>query len=165
MKTLESGVELVVNLLMWLACFVGFVMMMHISVDVAGRVLFNHPFAGTTEVASAYYMVAVSFLPLAYVSRHEGQIFVELFTRGLAARNLLRLDALVNVVAFVYMALFTWKTGAMAVEQTRFREIWDLGDHFLDIWPSRWLLPVSFGAATLYALARVVEDIRRARRG
>ena len=73
-------------------------MMVHITIDVIGRVVFNNPFDATIEVVSAYYMVAVSFLPLAYISRHEGQIIVELFTRNLRKRPMLRLELLVNVV-------------------------------------------------------------------
>ena len=84
MNRIEDGIDKAVSSLMWLACFVGFLMMAHITLDVTGRVLFNHPLIGTIEVASSYYMVAVAYLPLAHVSRGDGQIIVELFTRNLA---------------------------------------------------------------------------------
>jgi len=163
-RQIEASVDRLTNALMWVACLAGFLMMMHVTMDVAGRVLFNHPLEGTIEIASGYYMVAVSFLPLAYVSRHEGQIIVELFTRKLSRPRLLRLDAIVNVITIIYVAVFAWHTGVMAVEQTEVGEIWEMGDQFIDIWPSRWLLPISFGMLALYLAARTARDLRDARR-
>ena len=43
----------------------GFLMMLHVSVDVTGRYLFNRPIDGTTEIVAAYYMVLVAYLPWA----------------------------------------------------------------------------------------------------
>jgi TRAP-type C4-dicarboxylate transport system permease small subunit len=153
-----------INFLMWLACFFGFLMMMHVTVDVAAKYLFNSPLEGTIEIVSGYYMVAVAFLPLAYISRTEGHIFVELFTRGLSRGALLRLDGAVNILTFLYMSLLTWQTGAMAIEQTVDGELWETATGLLMIWPSRWMLPVGSAVMTLYLLLRIVEDFRRAAR-
>ena len=162
MHKIEASVDRMTNGLMWVACLAGFMMMMHVTIDVAGRVLFNNPLEGTIEIASGYYMVAVSFLPLAYVSRHEGQIIVELFTRNLSPPRLARLDAIVNVITIIYVAVFAWHTGIMAVEQTEVGEIWEMGDQFIDVWPSRWLLPISFAMLAVYLAARTVRDLRDA---
>ncbi len=163
MDRLSKALVLPINFLMWLACFSGFLMMAHITIDVIGRVVFNHPFQGTIEVVSAYYMVAVSFLPLAYISRHEGQIIVELFTRSLSARPLFRLEIAVNVITFAYLAVFAWQTTVVALERTDRGEMWETAAGFVDVWPSRWLLPVGIAAMALYVLYRVFEDLRRLR--
>lgn len=164
MNKLNAFIDKPINALMWVACFFGFLMMMHITLDVAGRVLFNSPITGTIEISSFYYMVAVSYLPLAYVSRNEGQIIVELFTRNLSKPRLLKLDAIVQVITIVYLAVFTWQTAVMALEQTHEGEIWEMSDTFLDIWPGRWLLPISFLMMMIYLIARVVTDLRQARK-
>ena len=71
-------------------------MMIHIVVDVTGRYLFNNPIPGTLESVTYYYMVAVTALPFAYVTRSQGQISVEMFTNWLpraldcAARSMRR---------------------------------------------------------------------------
>lgn len=158
----DSLIDKPINALMWAACFIGFLMMMHITIDVTGRVLFNHPLTGTIEFASYYYMVAVSYLPLACVTRNEGQIFVELFTRNLTKPRLLKLDILVHIVTIAYLALFTWHTAVMALEQTEAGEMWEMADTFLDIWPGRWLLPISFLMMMIYLIVRVAKDIRQA---
>ena len=152
------------NLLMWVACFVGFLMMMHITVDVTGRVLFNHPLEGTIEIVSGYYMVAVAFLPLGWIAAHEGHIIVELFTRGLSKRNTLRLDSVVNAVTFAYMTLFAWQTGVSAVAEMETGEVWETATGFVAIWPSRLMLPIGCALMAAYLLMRVIRDIREAGR-
>ena len=163
MDKLRIVLSLPVNFLMWLACLAGFLMMAHIMIDVIGRVLFNHPFQGTIEIVSAYYMVAVSFLPLAYINRTEGQIFVELFTRKMSSRSLFRLDALVNVVTLVYLAIFTLQAAKAAIEQTERGEMWETAAGFVDVWPSRWLLPIGTLAMALYVAFRIAEDMKQVR--
>ena len=76
---------------------VGIVLMMvHIVIDVLGREVVGTPLDGTTEIVSFYNMVAVTFLPLAFVAHHEGHILVELFTRGLGPRRLAGLEAAIG---------------------------------------------------------------------
>ena len=161
MKNLSKALELPINCLMWLACFGGVLMMVHITIDVVGRVVFNHPFQGTIEVVSAYYMVAVSFLPLAYISRHEGQIIVELFTRNLSRRGMLRLEVIVNVITLCYLSLFAWQTTKVAAERSINGEMWETAAGFLDVWPSRWLLPAGLAVMALYVLYKIFDDLGR----
>ena len=128
-----------------------------------GRVVFDHPFDGTIEIVSGYYMVAIAFLPLAYITKHEGQIIVELFTRRMSRRKLCLLDAAVNILTFVYMATFAWMTATMAVEQTASRESWETAYGQVEIWPSRWYLPIACTLMAVYLLVRIAADFRKAR--
>lgn len=152
------------NLSMRVACFAGFLMMVHITVDVAGRVLFNQPLEETIEIVSAYYMVAVAFLPLAWIAANEGHIIVELFTRKMPQRARLRLDTVVNTVTVAYMMLFAWQTATEAVRATAIGEMVETANGFIAIWPSRWLLPAGCALMALWLAVRVVNDIRAARR-
>jgi TRAP-type C4-dicarboxylate transport system permease small subunit len=161
---LARVLDLPINLMMWLACFVGLLMMLHITADVTGRVIFNYPLEGTIEIVSGYYMVAISFLPLAYISRHEGHIAVELFTRGLAGHQMLRLEVIVNIVTVAYLAVFTWKTGEGAYFQTVSREVWETATGFVSMWPSRWALPIGTGVMAIYLILRIFLDIRNSAR-
>ena len=152
MTEFETWLNRLSEFLMWLSCAIGFVMMMHVTLDVAGRVIFDHPLSGTIEIVSGYYMVAVTFLPLAYISRKEGQIVVELFTRGLSARSLSRFSRVINVITVAYLFLVAWKTTEMAIEQTLEGENWESATGFITIWPSRWALPIGFGTMAVYIL-------------
>lgn len=153
--------ELPINLMMWLGCFFGFLMMMHVTIDVTGRVLFNHPLDGTIEIVSGYYMVAVSFLPLAWVSHNQGQIIVELFTRNWTGRKLLGLETVTNFLTFIYMSLFTWQTTLAAIEETEAGSVWETADGFMAIWPSRWMLPLAGLLMAIYFIARIFHDLRQ----
>jgi TRAP-type C4-dicarboxylate transport system permease small subunit len=159
---IEDWIDKAVSILMWLACFVGFLMMAHITLDVSGRVLFNNPLIGTIEVASSYYMVAVAYLPLAHVSRGDGQIIVELFTRHLTPGRILRIDAAINIITMIYMFIFAWYTSEVAIEMTHEGELGEFGAGYFAVWPSRWLLPLSFWIMTFYLTLRGVQDYRKA---
>ena len=150
-----------IKFVMWVACFFTVLMMLHVTLDVFLRVTFNSPITGTFEVVANYYMVSVMYLPLAYVSRTEGQIVVELFTRGFSPKTLLIWDAVAHAVTVAYMAAFAFYTGLMAVEMTETGEIMEMGDDFLSVWPARWLLPLGFALMALYMIARVRQDYRK----
>lgn len=150
------------NLLVWLALLAGTMMMLHVTLDVVARALFDYPVAGTNEVVSAYYMVAAAFLPWAWIARSNGHIAVELFTRWAPARFNEWLDIVVKIVTLLYVALFTWQTGSRAIQQVQAGEVWQIPGGFLPIWPSRCLLPLAGGLMVLYLLLRVMSDITRA---
>ncbi len=161
MNNMQSKIDGPVRLVMYVASAITVLMMLHITADVFMRQVFNAPITGTFEIAANYYMVPVMYLPLAYVSLTEGQIIVELFTRGLGEKTLLKWDAVVHGITIVYVLIFTFYTGDMAIEQTISGEVMEVGDDFMDVWPSRWMLPIAFGMMALYHIVRVRQEIRR----
>ncbi len=86
-------------------------LMLHVVVDVTGRYLFNHPFPGTLETVTYYYMVMVTALPFAYVTRAQGQIAVEMFTSWLPARWVHLIDAVAGLLMLLYVGVLAWKIG------------------------------------------------------
>lgn len=144
--------------LMWLGMAACLLMMLHVTADIVARTLFNSPIAGTLEVASGYYMVAVAFLPWAWVASREGHIRVEVFTGGLSRRTRAWLDAAAALLASVYVGLFTWQTLLRALESSAVGEAWEAPSGFLPIWWSRWLLPLGGGSMAAYLLAQALAD-------
>jgi len=161
MDQLLKWIEIPIHALLWLALLGGLFMMLHISVDVAGRTLFNHPFAGTTEIVSAYYMVAAAYLPWALIARNDDHIHVELFARLLPASINAALKPIVDVLTIVYVGAFTWETYLRAKQQTAAGEVWQAGSSFVPVWPSRWMLPVAGGLMVLYMVLRLMRDLSR----
>jgi TRAP-type C4-dicarboxylate transport system permease small subunit len=157
-------IEVPIRFMLWLALVAGFLMMMHVTVDVTGRTLFNRPFSGTTEIVSAYYMVAAALLPWAWLARNNDHIMVELFTQTAPKRFNEWLDILVKIVTIAYVSLFSWQTCLRAIEQTRAGEVWEAAGRFIPVWPSRWILPIAGGLMVLYLILRVVSDAVRAAR-
>jgi len=139
-------------------------MMVHIVADVTWRYLFNRPLVDTVETVSYYYMIAVVFLPLAYVERRSEHIEVELFVQHLpvSIRNVLYLLGRLTAIAF--FGILTYQTWLDALDYMRIREV-PMGSS-LEIWPSRFILPLSFTlliAALLLHAVRAVLHLRRAK--
>lgn len=164
LQRLLQWLEIPIHALMWLGMAAAFLMMLHVSADVAARTVLNSPIEGTTEVAAAYYMVAVAYLPWAWVARNNGHITVDVFTSFLPPRYLEWLEIAVKILAIVYVSFFVWRATLRAIEQLRAAEVWQAGTKYLVIWPSRWVLPVAGGLMVLYLVLRVAADVAAAMR-
>jgi TRAP-type C4-dicarboxylate transport system permease small subunit len=146
---------------MWLGLIAGFLMMVHVTIDVAGRYLFNHPIEGTTEVVAAYYMVMVAYLPWANVASRDAHIVAGFFKRIGTVRFDYWLEIAVKVATTIYLVAFVYQTTLQAFRQTGAGEVWIAGTKYLPVWPSRWLLPCSAALMLVYLVLRVLSDIRR----
>jgi TRAP-type C4-dicarboxylate transport system permease small subunit len=153
--------EIPIHALLWVALAAGLLMMLHIGADVAGRTIFNHPLSGTTEIVSAYYMVAAAYLPWAWIARNNNHIQVELFARLLPAKVNAVLEPAVQILTAIYVAIFTWETFIRAAHQTEAGEVWQAGTTFIPVWPSRWLLPLAGGLMVVYIMLRLARDLWR----
>lgn len=160
MMRFERGVEVASTFLLYIGGVGMVAMMLHICADVAGRYLFGKPITGTLEIVSWYYMVACVFLPLAFVQIQRQHLTVEMFTMGLSNRKLAALDGVVALAGLGYVALLTWLVFGRAVDATIDREILDLTFYDVPAWPSRWVLPVSFGFFAIVLLGQAVVDLR-----
>jgi TRAP-type C4-dicarboxylate transport system permease small subunit len=148
---------------MWLSMAIGALMMLHIAADVTSRHFFGGSLFGTIEIVSGYYMVAITFLPLAWLVGREGHIFVELFTRHMRERSLLRLETIVIAITIAYVAILAWQSILNALEQTERREQWETALGFVAMWPSRWLLAIGFVCLAAQFIAQLVIVIARLR--
>lgn len=158
---LLKWIELPIQVLLWISLVAGFLMMLHVTVDVTGRAMFNRPLVGTTEIVAACYMVAVAFLPWSWVARKDMHIVADMFTRIGTRRFGFWLEIVVKILTALYVGVFAWQTGIRAMQQTRMGEAWEAAGGFIPVWPSRWMLPLSGGLMMLYLLLRVISDIRR----
>jgi TRAP-type C4-dicarboxylate transport system permease small subunit len=139
------------TILAWIGGFALILMMLHIAADVVARYIFNAPLHGTVEIVSAYYMVAVVFLPLAMIERLNGHIVVELATQHLPRRAQ---DVLIGIVALasaLYFAAFAWRTWGDALNKFAVGES-ALGTVQVTVWPTRFYLPIGCGLITLVLL-------------
>jgi len=156
---LLKWIEIPIHILLWISLAAGFLMMIHVTVDVTGRTVFNHPFAGTTEIVSGWYMVAVAYLPWAYIARNDGHITVDLLSRLISPRATEISDMLIKLLTAAWVGLFAYQTSIRAIQQTRAGEVWEAAGGFILIWPSRWLLPIAGGLMALYLVLRIISDL------
>ena len=159
LKRLLGWLDGPIDLLVWISVIAGTLLMLHVSVDVAGRTIFNHPLPGTTEVVSAYYMVIAAYLPWAWIARNDSHISADLFTRMMPPRVESWLAIGVKILTLFYCVVFVWQTWLRAAQQTRAGEVWQAGAGYIPVWPSRWVLPIAAGLMLVYLALRIVADI------
>ena len=135
-------------------------LMLHVVADVMGRELFSFPLEGTLEIVSFYYMVAVTFFPLAYVCHNEGHISVELFTKNLPRRGSHRLEAILLLVSFIFTLWFATETWSRAMESYVEGEMWETADDMISVWPSRFILPTATLMMAIYLFFRMFHEAR-----
>ena len=161
MERLGRWLEVPIRGLLWLGVAAGVLMMLHVSADVIGRTIFNHPLPGTTETVAAYYMVAVAYLPWAWLARNDQHIAAEYFTRKASPAAAFWLDILAKTATALFVAVFTWQTLLRAWRTSQAHESWQTAMGYLPVWPSRWLLPVAGALMFLYLLLRIASDLAR----
>ncbi len=149
------------TLAMWTGMLIGLIMMFHIAADVFARNFLGGSLFGTIEIVSGYYMVAIMFLPLAWIVGREGHIFVELFTRKMKSRSLLRLDTFVMAISLLYVVVLAWQSILNAWEQTLRQERWETALGFVPMWPSRWFLVAGFVCLLLQLIAHFLMGLAK----
>lgn len=131
-------------------------MMVHVTLDVTLKYIFNMPIQGTLEITANYYMVAIVVLPMASVEMARQSIAVDLFylmmPRGgqVAATGLV---LLICAVAYGGLGLVALEDAIAAYNKNQAV----MGTIRITIWPARFLLPLAFIASSvvcLYHLAR-----------
>jgi TRAP-type C4-dicarboxylate transport system permease small subunit len=158
-ERLLKWLEWPIQAFLWIALLAGFLMMVHVSVDVTGRYFFGRPVEGTTEFVSAYYMVIVAYLPWAYLARKDTHIAVDIFTRLMPQGFAHWLDIFVKLVVVLYLGVFIYQTGSQAMNQTRIQEVWQAGTTFVPVWPSRWLPPAAASLMLIYLVIKIIDDV------
>ncbi len=161
MATIERllrWLEIPINLLLWIALIAGFLMMMHVGADVTGRTVFNRPLHGTTEIVSGWYMVAICYLPWAWLTRRDNHIVAGVFERIGTRWFGYWVELAVKVFMLVYVGIFGWQTAVRAIQQTRAGEVWEAAGGFIPVWPSRWTLPVAAVLMGIYLFLRILRD-------
>lgn len=159
-RLFSCGVNAASKFAFAVAGFAMVAMMVHIFMDVLLRGLFAMPLTGTLEIVSSYYMVAVSFLPLAALELSRDMVFVEVFTAGMSEARRRIMDAFARLLALAAMALIAVSATQYALKQTRRREFLDVVFFDLPIWPTRWIAAIGFILAAFAALVVLVLTLR-----
>jgi TRAP-type C4-dicarboxylate transport system permease small subunit len=150
------AVERLDRALISIAAVAAFLMMAQVCVDVFVRFVLGRQIQATIEIVSAYYMVALVFLPLAYVERNDSHIAADVVVQLLSSRTRLVLRRLVDVIVLIAMGVLCYCSLIEAVNRTIEGELVRSGDTLLPIWISRWLLPIGSGAMVLTILVRLI---------
>jgi TRAP-type C4-dicarboxylate transport system permease small subunit len=148
---------------LWAAIAAGVLMMLHVTADVTMRTVFNAPIEGTTEVVAGYYMVAIAYLPWAFVARNDNHIVAGIFKQIGTPTFDYWVEIGVKILTTTYVAIFTYQTFLAALQRTSAGEVWLAGTKYLPVWPTRWLLPLAGSLMIAHLVLRVLADLARGR--
>lgn len=134
-------------------------MVAHVSADVAMRYIFEKPLDSTILYVSAFYMVAIAFLPLGLVEQKDSHIAVELLVEKFPTKLQTVLLFFATVITAVVTAAVAVRTGqeALAKYATGAYSI-EAGGKVIT-WPTYFFLPVGFGMMSLVAIVKVIAMI------
>ena len=128
-----------------------------VPIDVFMRNTVGAGFPATADLVSKYYMIAVSFLPVAYSELKRRQVEASIFTDRLPPRVQPAIFALGFLLSIAAYALLAWGTGSEALVQTQRRAYVEAGAILFYTWPGYWILPLSFGLMALVLMLRLYQ--------
>jgi TRAP-type C4-dicarboxylate transport system permease small subunit len=135
------------------------VMMLHITAELLMRWIFYHGLESVPEFVAFYYMTAVAFLSLAYVTRANGHLVAEFFTERLSKRHLQILDGVIGIWLALFMAVLTWQLTREAVTMTSIQEVHQGVSFNLLKWPGRWIMAAGSAVMTVYAFTFGIQRL------
>ena len=105
------------NILMIISIILAGAMMIHVSLDVLLSLFIPEPLPATVEIVSSYYMVALVFLPQAFVELKNEHIHVDVIHSHLPELGKTILDVFALVLSTIYLGLMTYQTWFDALEK------------------------------------------------
>lgn len=154
MKHIERIIE---RLTILIGSVILVMMVLQIVVDVGMRTLFDKGLPATSELVSHYYMVMVSFLPIAYSELRRRHVEATIFTDHLKTTPRLIVELFGFVLSALVYAVLWWGTLEEAISNTAKGTYVESGITMFFTWPSYWILPISFGLMTGVLLFRVAS--------
>ena len=133
-------------------------MMLQVTIDVAGKYLFKEPLPGSDTIVASYYMISIVFLPLAWIEIRGEAIVVEIIYSY--APKYLRfimvvLGALGTAICYGFLAYFLMDPAMHAYHIGEY----DTGTWDVITWPSKFLLPVGLALGAIVALLQAARVI------
>lgn len=139
-----------------------FALMIHVAVDVAMRNLSNTPVPATYEIVTNYYMIALAFIPLAWVERRGGMVSVEALEPMLSPRMIRISDMFVALLSTIIYGALTWFTTKTALSNYSAGTFAMAQNTPIPIWPAYFLPPLGFGLAAMVTALRLFTRGREA---
>ncbi|MYN13987.1 TRAP transporter small permease subunit [Pusillimonas sp. TS35] len=133
-------------------------MMLQTVTDVVLNNFAGAPIEGNLEIISAYHMVLVVFLPLAYVELRHEHINADLFVRLMPRKAQRIIYVFGSLVSVAFFGVLGWQTLLDAISSYEINEV-IMGSVYVLVWPSKFSLPIGFLAIVLVLLLHIWKTI------
>ena len=150
--------------LMIMAAVLAFLLCFLVVADVIGRVVFNSPVKGTTEIVSLS-IVIICFLQAGFAIRSGGMLHVDTFVSKLPQRAQSVMAAIGALLGLLFFAVLCYGSLEGAAHAWSSNEFEGEGALRVPVWPARFVLVLGTALAALSYLLMMIENLYRARRG
>lgn len=134
-------------------------MMVHVSLDVLCRHVFNSPLPGTLTMVTYYYMVIATFVPLAHAEAKQAHISVEVATDLMPLRVQHHLQGWMYLATATIVGLLAWRTWLEALKSMQLGASQVQGAETIAVWPAYFALPIGAGLMTALLVLRFAAYI------
>ena len=129
-------------------------MLVHITAYVVLRQFSHAPVPATVEIVSYYYMILITFLPIAWAERRGEMISIEIFAPLMTGRVGRINEIFVALVTSGVYAVLTYTTWLVAMREFSARSFVISLSVAIPVWPSYFVLPIGFALAAVVTLYR-----------
>lgn len=147
-----------------IAAMLAFLLCFLVVADVIGRVIFNSPIKGTTEVVS-YSIVMICYLQASYAIRSGGMLNVDVFVSKMSGKTQSWFAAVGALLGAGFFAFLCWGSLDGAAHAWNSNEFEGEGALRVPVWPVRFVIVLGTALAAFSYLLMMLESIARARSG
>jgi TRAP-type C4-dicarboxylate transport system permease small subunit len=120
--------------------------MLYVSINVAGRYLFNQPAPGAME-ASGEAMIYIVYLGLAYIQLSDSHIRIDFIFTHISIRSKYVIDIISCLLGGIFFGFIVWFSFKSAMHSLKIREVvW--GSVAFPVYPQRFIL--SLGSLMMF---------------
>lgn len=140
--------------------FIAMVLMaVHISGSVLLRFVTGHGIPVTIEVAQYYYMVCLTYLPLALIEKQGKHLNAEFLYAMFPPVGQRALDFLTQALLLPYIGFMAWRSYLNAADRMAADERITTTAGYFMTWPARWIVPVSLSLVFVYVVLKMVRTV------
>ena len=164
MSTLRRLNEQLTRLLLVLAAVLAFLLCFLVVADVVGRVGFDRPVKGTTEIVSLS-IVIICYLQTGFAIRSGGMLHVDMFVSRAGPRGQSLLAAVAALAGLVFFGLICWGSFEGAAHAWNSNEFEGEGALRVPVWPARFVLILGTAIAAFNYALLLVQHLLSAAQG
>jgi len=127
-------------------------MVLQITLDAFLRTVFSLPLPGTIEIVTNYYMVSLSFLPMAMTYLRGRHIEASFLYQMLPEWGQFFANWISRALTVVIIILIIWRSFQDAITKTKISAFAQSGTAEIPIWLCYWVIPISFGLLLIVVL-------------
>ena len=164
MATLRRLNEQLTRLLLVLAAVLAFLLCFLVVADVVGRVGFDRPVKGTTEIVSLS-IVIICYLQTGFAIRSGGMLHADMFVSRAGPRGQSLLAAVAALAGLVFFGLICWGSFEGAAHAWNSNEFEGEGALRVPVWPARFVLILGTAIAAFNYALLLVQHLLSAAQG